>query len=48
MGHVAQSVYDQIRGEIAAADKACASGADAQARALIVASRRRHGYPNEL
>ena len=48
MGHVAQSVYNQIRSEIAAADKACSSGADAQARAMILSSRERHGYPTEL
>jgi len=48
MGHVAQAVYNQIHAEIAEADKACSSGADAQARALILSSRRRHGYPTEL
>ncbi len=48
LGHVAQSVYNEIRAEIAAADKPCASGNDAQARAMILSSRKRHGYPSEL
>lgn len=48
MGHVAQSVYNQIKGEISAAEKVCAAGKDAQARSMIVASKRRHGYPTDL
>ncbi|MBL8588723.1 MAG: hypothetical protein JNK46_09355 [Methylobacteriaceae bacterium] len=44
-GHVNQKVYDQIRGEIAEAEAACAAGRDAEARGLIAASRKRHGYP---
>ena len=48
MGHVAQSVYNQIKNEIAAAERECAAGHDAQARAMIVASRKRHGYPVDL
>jgi hypothetical protein len=48
MGHVAQSVYNQIKGEIAAAEQVCASGKDAEARAMIIASRKRHGYPTEM
>lgn len=47
MGHVAQSVYNQIRHEIAGAEKACAAGQDAEARAMIAASQQRHGYPTE-
>ena len=48
MGHVAQSVYDQIHGEIASAEKSCAAGRDGEARALVLASRQRHGYPTQL
>ena len=48
MGHVAQSVYNQIKGEIAAAESECSAGHDAQARSLIVASKQRHGYPTGL
>lgn len=47
MGHVAQSVYNQIQREIAGAEKACAAGQDAEARAMISASQQRHGYPVE-
>ncbi len=45
MGHVSQSVYNQIRGEIAQAAAACSAGRDAEARALVRASKLRHGYP---
>jgi hypothetical protein len=45
MGHVNQSVYGQIAGEIAEAERACAAGDDAKAQALVRASRARHGYP---
>ena len=48
MGHVAQSVYDQIKKEIAAAEAQCSDGHEAQARATILASRKRHGYPTNL
>ena len=48
MGHVAQSVYNQIKDEIASAERECSAGHDAQARAMIVASKRRHGYPTDL
>ena len=47
MGHVAKSVYSQIQREIGAAEKACASGQDAEARSMIAASQQRHGYPAE-
>ena len=46
MGHVAQSVYNQIKKEIAVAETQCSDGHEAQARATIVASRKRHGYPS--
>ena len=44
-GNLARSVYNQVKKEIAAADAECAAGHDAQARAAIVESRKRHGYP---
>lgn len=43
MGHVARSVYNEIKREIAAADAACSAGRDAEAKAMIVASKERHG-----
>ncbi|HYA74673.1 MAG TPA: hypothetical protein VEF36_16115 [Roseiarcus sp.] len=48
MGHVAQSVYDKIKKEIAEAEAQCSEGHEAQARATILASRKRHGYPTNL
>ena len=45
MGHVAQSIYNKIQSEIGAAERECAAGHDAQAQAMIVASKKRHGYP---
>jgi len=48
MGHVAKSVYNQIKNEIAGAEKECAAGHDAKARSLITASKERHGYPTGL
>jgi len=48
MGHVAQSVYNQIKREIAAADAACAAGRDGEAKALVAASEQRHGYPTGI
>ena len=44
-GHVTQSVYDRIKGEIDAAAAVCAAGQDAQAQGMVRASRLRHGYP---
>ncbi len=48
MGHVAQSVYNKIKVEIAAAEEECNAGHEAHARAMIVASKKRHGYPTDL
>jgi hypothetical protein len=48
MGHVAQSVYDQIKRETDAASKVCAAGRDAEAKSMVAASERRHGYPTGL
>jgi hypothetical protein len=48
MGQIAQSVYNQIHGEIAAAAQACSVGHDEEARSMVLASRKRHGYPTAL
>ena len=45
MGHVNQSVYNEISREIAVAASACQAGRDGEASAMITASKRRHGYP---
>lgn len=45
MGHVNQSVYSQIQGEISDAAAACSAGQDARAISLVRASKARHGYP---
>jgi hypothetical protein len=47
-GNVNKPVYDQAQREIAAASASCAAGDDAGARAQIMASRVRHGYPTQL
>ena len=44
-GHVSAPVHKQIGGEIAQAEAACSAGRDAEAQSMIVASRKRHGYP---
>ncbi len=44
-GHVNESVYTAIQGEIADAESACAAGQDARATGLVRASKARHGYP---
>ena len=48
MGHVAKSVYNKIKAEIAAAEAECNSGHEAHARAMIVTSKKKHGYPTDL
>jgi hypothetical protein len=48
MGHVAKSVYLQIKREIDAAEKVCGAGQDAKASAMIHASEARHGYPTHI
>jgi hypothetical protein len=48
MGHVNQSVCNQIKRETDAAQSACSAGRDAEAIAMIVASEKRHGYPTDL
>jgi hypothetical protein len=47
MGHVAPSVYNQIKRETDAASKVCAAGRDADAKSMVAASQRRHGYPTD-
>ena len=42
MGHIVQFVYDQIKRETDASS-VCAAGRDAEAKAMIAASERRHG-----
>ncbi|MDP2355183.1 MAG: hypothetical protein Q8M31_03870 [Beijerinckiaceae bacterium] len=44
-GHVSKSVYDRIQNDINQASAACAAGRDAEARAMVRASRSRNGYP---
>ncbi len=48
MGHVAQSVYDQIKRETTAAQAECSAGHDAEAKRMVIASKQRHGYPTGL
>jgi len=48
MGHVDQSVYNQVKRETDAASKVCASGRDAEAKSMVAASEKRHGYPTDL
>jgi hypothetical protein len=48
MGHVAKSVYAQIKREIDEAEKVCAAGQDAKALSMIRASEARHGYPTSI
>ena len=48
MGQIARAVYDQVHTEIEEAAQVCSAGRDAQARALVLASRKRHGYPTAL
>jgi len=45
-GQVGDSVARQIAGEIAGASAACRAGRDAEARSMVVQSRRSHGYPS--
>jgi hypothetical protein len=48
MGHVAKSVYNRIKAEIDAAEVECNNGHEAHARAMIVTSKKKHGYPTDL
>jgi hypothetical protein len=44
MGHVNQSVYNQVDRELGGAEAACAAGRDAEALRMVHASKARHGY----
>ncbi|MCG7391650.1 hypothetical protein MHY87_01850 [Microvirga sp. ACRRW] len=44
MGHVGQSVYNQVDREMGQAEAACAAGRDAEAQRMIRATKARHGY----
>ncbi|MEZ0170086.1 hypothetical protein [Microvirga sp. TS319] len=44
MGHVNQSVYNQVDRELGPAEAACAAGRDAEAQRLVHAAKARHGY----
>lgn len=44
-GHVAKAVYDRIQNDINQASAACQAGRDADASAMVRASRVRNGYP---
>ena len=46
MGHVNQSVYNQIQNEIGEAERSCSAGQEARALTLVHASKARHGYPS--
>ncbi len=48
MGNVAQSVYNRIKAEIAAAERECSAGQDTRAVEMLDASKQRHGYPAGL
>ena len=48
MGHVVQSVYNQVKRETDAASRVCAAGRDAEAKSMVAASQKRHGYPTDL
>jgi len=45
-GNVEQQVYDAIERELSSAAAACQAGHDGQARAIVAASKERHGYHN--
>ncbi|MDR3463231.1 MAG: hypothetical protein P4L76_13045 [Beijerinckiaceae bacterium] len=45
-GNVERQVYDAIERELSSAAAACQAGRDGQARALVAASKERHGYHN--
>ena len=45
-GNVEQKVYDAIERELNNAAAACQAGQDGKARAIVAASKERHGYHN--
>ncbi len=44
-GHVNQSVYTRIKGEVDQAAATCAAGNEGGARSALAAIKKRHGYP---
>lgn len=44
MGHVNQSVYNQVDRELSGAEAACAAGRDAEAQRMVHTIKGRHGY----
>jgi hypothetical protein len=48
MGHVAQSVYSQIKRDTDDASQVCPAGRDAEAKSMVAAFQRRHNYPTVL
>jgi hypothetical protein len=44
-GHINAGVYKSMTGELENAAAACSAGKDAQAQAMVAATRKRHGYP---
>ncbi len=44
-GHVHKDVYARVMGEITPAERACSSGQDGQAVAIVRSVKSRHGYP---
>lgn len=45
VGHLTESVYGRASADLDRAAQACAAGRDGDARAQVVATRRRYGYP---
>ena len=48
MGHVVQSVYNQIKRDTDAASRSAPAGRAAEAKSMVAASEKRHGYPTDL
>lgn len=44
-GHVNQSVYDRIKGEVDQAAALCAAGNDSGSRGALAGTKKRFGYP---
>ena len=44
-GHVNAKVHKAMKAELDQAAAACSAGRDAQAEAIVAATRKRHGYP---
>ncbi len=44
-GHINPKVHKAMKSELDSAAAACSAGKDAQAEAMVAATRKRHGYP---